>query len=384
MVVFQIDYNTFNLLFIQKVERTYHMEVKQLNPTNLQLDPFFDLSKDCLCIADYEGYFVKINPAFIALLGYSEEELKSRLISDFIYHEDRQLTASHRQRLKDNVPLINFENRYVCKSGDLVWLHWTSTPMENERLIYAIAKDITHKKKLEADRISHLGELSEANDKLKQLNYTTSHDLRSPLNNLLSLMDLIDLTKIDDEETLELIRYIRLSAEGLNTSLNSFVDTFKENDISRKNLEEVDFKASLQKVRNSIGTLIQNAEAKFHLDFSGLESVRFNKAYMESIFLNFISNSIKYARPNVAPSISIVTEQRDGVQTLTYSDNGLGIDLEKVGHLIFNLNQKFHDNEDSKGVGLYLIYNYITGLGGTIEVDSKVNEGTTFTIQFKA
>ncbi|MEC7265596.1 MAG: PAS domain-containing sensor histidine kinase [Bacteroidota bacterium] len=371
-------------MFIQKVERTYHMEVKQLNPTNLQLDPFFDLSKDCLCIADYEGYFVKINPAFIALLGYSEEELKSRLISDFIYHEDRQLTASHRQRLKDNVPLINFENRYVCKSGDLVWLHWTSTPMENERLIYAIAKDITHKKKLEADRISHLGELSEANDKLKQLNYTTSHDLRSPLNNLLSLMDLIDLTKIDDEETLELIRYIRLSAEGLNTSLNSFVDTFKENDISRKNLEEVDFKASLQKVRNSIGTLIQNAEAKFHLDFSGLESVRFNKAYMESIFLNFISNSIKYARPNVAPSISIVTEQRDGVQTLTYSDNGLGIDLEKVGHLIFNLNQKFHDNEDSKGVGLYLIYNYITGLGGTIEVDSKVNEGTTFTIQFKA
>lgn len=360
------------------------MEVKRPDLMNLQLDPFFDLSKDCLCIADYEGYFVKINPAFMALLGYSEEELKSKLISEFIYPEDKELTAAHRERLKKNVPLVNFENRYVCKSGDVVWLHWTSTPMEDERLIYAIAKDITHKKKLEADRILHLGELSEANDKLKQLNYTTSHDLRSPLNNLLSLVDLIDLTKIDDVETLDLIRYIRLSAEGLKTSLNSFVDTFKQNDISNRNLEEVDFRASLQKVRNSISTLIQNAGVEFHLDFSGLESVRFNAAYLESIFLNFITNSIKYAQPNVAPVISIVTDERNGLKTLTYSDNGLGIDLEKVGHLIFNLNQKFHNNEDSKGVGLYLVYNYITSLGGTIEVDSKVNEGTTFTVQFKA
>lgn len=351
---------------------------------NLQLEPFFDLSKDCLCIADYDGYFVKVNPAFIELLGYSEEELKSRLISEFIYTEDQKLTAAHRKTLKENVPLINFENRYVCKSGDIVWLHWTSTPMGNERLIYAIAKDITHKKKLEAERISLLGKLSEANDKLKQLNYTTSHDLRSPLNNLLSLVNLIDLTKIDDVETLDLIRYIRLSAEGLKTSLNSFVDTFKQNDISSIKLEEVDFKASLQKVRNSIGTLIQNADAKFHLNFSGLESVRFNAAYMESIFLNFITNSIKYAQPNVAPVISIVTDERNGLKTLAYSDNGVGIDLEKVGHLIFNLNQKFHDNEDSKGVGLYLVYNYVTSLGGSIDVDSKVNEGTTFTIKFKA
>ena len=265
-----------------------------------------------------------------------------------------------------------------------MWLHWTSIPMEDEQLIYAIAKDITHKKELENERVAILSELFEANNKLKQLNYTTSHDLRSPLNNLLSLVDLIDLTKIEDEETLKLIQFIRLSAEGLKTSLNSFVDTFKQNDISGRKLEEVDFHTIFQKVQNSISTLIQNARAELHLDFSGLESVWFNAAYMESIFLNFITNSIKYARPHVSPIISIVTDQRNGEKTLTYSDNGLGIDLEKFGHLIFNLNQKFHDNEDSKGVGLYLVYNYVTNLGGSISVDSKVNEGTTFTIKFKA
>ncbi len=368
---------------LKKQYKLTPMDLKQPDSINLQLDPFFDLSKDCLCIADYNGYFVKINPAFISLLGYTEEELKSRLISEFIYHEDRALTASHRQRLKENVPLVNFENRYVCKSGNLVWLHWTSIPMEGEQLIYAIARDITHKKKLEAERISKLSELSKVNNKLKQLNYTTSHDLRSPLNNLLSLVNMINVDKIDDTETLELIQYIRLSAEGLKSSMDSFLDTFKNDDISAVKLREVHFKTVFEKVRNSISSLIRNAGTEFQLDFSGLKNVQFNEAYMESVLLNLITNSIKYRRPHVAPAISITTEQINGVKTLTYSDNGLGFDMDKVGHLIFNLDQRFHSKEDSKGVGLYLIHNYVTSLGGTILVDSKVDQGTTFTILFK-
>lgn len=349
----------------------------------LQLEPFFEQSMDCLCIANYDGYFEKINPAFVKLLGYSEEELKSRLISEFIYGEDRELTAAHREKLKRNVPLVNFENRYVCKSGKLVWLHWTSIPVEKEQLIYAIAKDVTHKKELENERISHLSQLSEVNEELKRLNYTTSHDLRSPLNNLISMVDLIDLTKIEDTETSEILSFIRLSAEGLKASLNSLVDASKQNSILADKLEEVSFHATLQKVQNTIGTLIQKARARFQVDFSGLESVRFNTAYMESIFLNLITNSIKYARPEVPPVISIRASQKDGEPTLTYSDNGLGFDMEKVGHLIFNLDQRFHGNEDSKGVGLYLVHSHVTSLGGSINVDSKVNEGTTFTIKFK-
>tara|TARA_R110002167_G_scaffold115853_11_gene290501 strand:+ start:258 stop:1316 length:1059 start_codon:yes stop_codon:yes gene_type:complete len=351
---------------------------------NRQLEPFFDLSMDCLCIANFEGYFVNINPAFVQLLGYSEAELSASLISDFIYHEDRERTAAHRKKLKKNVALVNFENRYVCKSGALVWLHWTSIPVEKERLIYAIAKDVTHKKSLENERILHLSQLSQVNDKLKQLNYTTSHDLRSPVNNLISMFDLIDLSKIDDEDTLEILSFIRLSAGGLNTSLNAYVDAFKQDDITNEKLEVVGFDAILPKVQNSISTLIEKAGAEFQVDFSGLESIPFNAAYMESIFLNFITNSIKYARPDVSPVISIVTEQKKGEQTLTYSDNGRGFDMKKYGHLIFNLNQRFHGNADSKGVGLYLVYHHVASLGGTIKVDSKVNVGTTFTIQFKA
>lgn len=358
--------------------------LKSPKPMNLQLEPFFDLSMDCLCIANYEGYFAKINPAFVELLGYSEEELSSKPISEFIYDKDRERTAAHRKNLKNNLPLVNFENRYVCKSGELVWLHWTSIPVENEQLIYAIAKDVTHKKELENERIGHLGQLYEVNKKLKQLNYTTSHDLRSPVNNLISMVDLIDLSKIEDEETREILSFIRLSAEGLKTSLNSSVDALKQKDISSEKLQEISFNAILRKVQNSISALIRKAGAEFQVDFSGLESIPFSAAYMESIFLNLITNSIKYARPDVLPVISISTDQKNGEKTFTYSDNGLGFDMEKVGHLIFNLNQRFHGNEDSKGVGLYLVYNHVTSLGGSINVDSAVNKGTTFTIKFKA
>lgn len=354
---------------------------KTMNP---QLEPFFDQSMDCLCIADYNGYFVRVNPAFIKLLGYTEEELGSKLISEFIYHEDRERTAAHREELKNNVPLVNFENRYVCKSGAIVWLHWTSIPLENERLIYAIAKDVTHTKKLEKERILHLSQLSKVNEKLKQQNYSTSHDLRSPLNNMLSLVNLLDLTKIDDADTKEILSLIKLSAEGLKNTMNAYIDSYSEEDVRDMVLEDVDFKNVFDKVQNSISSLIQRAGAKFHIDFSAMPSVHFKDIYMESIFLNLITNSIKYARPSVPPIISMSTAQENGKKKLTYTDNGLGFDMEKVGSLIFKLNEKFHGNEDSKGVGLYLVHEQVTSLGGSISVDSKVNQGTTFTILFKA
>ncbi|MDO6818805.1 PAS domain-containing sensor histidine kinase [Zobellia sp. 1_MG-2023] len=358
--------------------------LEALASADIQLDSFFDLSMDYLCVAGYDGYFRKINPAFIELLGYSKEELFSSLICEFIYEEDRELTASHRKSLINNKPLVNFENRYICKSGELVWLHWTSIPMPDKQLVYAIAKNITHKKNLESERISHVAHLSKINQQLKQLNYTTSHDLRSPVNNLLYLADILGSNDNSYEDNEKILEYIKQSAQGLKTSLNSYVDALKENEESNVRVEEVYFETIFQKVQNSISSLIKDSKAKFYADFSGMESVEFNTSYMESIFLNLITNSIKYARPDSFPEIKIITTGNNGEKTFTFSDNGLGFDMEKVGHLIFNLNQRFHNTKDSKGVGLYLVHNHITSLGGSVSVESKVNEGSTFTIKFKS
>ena len=99
------------------------------------LEHFFELSNDLFCIAGYDGYFKKINPAVSKLLGYSNEELFSNPISTFIHPDDREITSKFRNELKKNNPLLNFENRYVTKSGEIVWLSWTSMPIDNEKLV---------------------------------------------------------------------------------------------------------------------------------------------------------------------------------------------------------------------------------------------------------
>ncbi len=267
------------------------MEITEIGTHLPSLAPFFNQSIDSLCIADYQGNFVQVNQAFQQLMGYTEKELYHAKIADFMHPEDREHTLAQRHKLKQGTPLVNFENRYVTKSGTLVWLNWTSFSIPEKQLIYSIARNISPQKNIEQDRIKYIDRLSQTNDKLKQQNYSTSHDLRSPLNNLMSLIHLIDHDKIKDEETLEILDMIKQSAHGLKTTLDSYLDSFKATEPSLE-LDQVKFAPLLKKVKGSIGSLIKCTKTSFHLDFSALETVDYRSNYMESIFLNLISNSI--------------------------------------------------------------------------------------------
>ena len=101
-----------------------------------------------------------------------------------------------REQIYNNKPLLNFENRYLTKSGEIVWLSWTSMPLDSEKLVYAIAKNITHKKRVEEERNLLLANLTQINKELTVLSHKTSHDLKSPINNMLSVFSLIDVSKI--------------------------------------------------------------------------------------------------------------------------------------------------------------------------------------------
>lgn len=119
------------------------------------LEYFFEVSPDFLCIAGFDGYFKKINPAVSKVLGYSESELFASPINAFIHPDDRERTAEKRRALLQGRSLLNFENRYVTKDGAVVWLSWTSVPIKKDSLVFAIAKDITYRKQLEEyERIS--------------------------------------------------------------------------------------------------------------------------------------------------------------------------------------------------------------------------------------
>jgi len=112
-----------------------------------ELDQFFNISLDLLCIANSEGYFLRLNPSWEKALGYTRDELMARPFIDFIHADDLLKTQEAASVQASQQRVIHFENRYRCKDGTYRWLEWSSVPAGN--LIYAAARDVTDRKRSE-------------------------------------------------------------------------------------------------------------------------------------------------------------------------------------------------------------------------------------------
>ena len=96
-----------------------------------------------------------------------------------------------------------------------------------------------------------------------------------------------------------------------------------------------------------------------------------------------LSNALKYASPHRRLQLDIQSYKvEDGIE-LIFTDNGIGMDMTVIKERIFGLHQRFHNNADSKGIGLYLVRSQMNAMGGSIDVTSTINVGTTFTLNFK-
>ena len=127
----------------------------------LLLPRLFERTLDLVCVVDEPGWFIHVNPAVCKTLGYTKEELLSKPVYMFIHPDDREKTKAKRHELLNQVPLTNFQNRYIAKDGQIVWLEWTSVYIPEQQLVFAIAKNITAKKTAEIEAGEKLVEYKE-------------------------------------------------------------------------------------------------------------------------------------------------------------------------------------------------------------------------------
>ena len=127
-----------------------------------ELDRFFSLSLDMLCIAGFDGYFKRVNPAWTRVLGYTTDEMLAQPYMNFVHPDDRNPTSEAAGTLNIGGQVIAFENRYRAKDGSYRWLEWSSVPYPHERTIYGAARDITERKEAKATIARYSKDLAEA------------------------------------------------------------------------------------------------------------------------------------------------------------------------------------------------------------------------------
>lgn len=141
-------------------------ERKKLEESLASSDKFFNMSTEMMIIATSEK-FIKVNPATIKILGYTEEELLSQPFLNFVYPEDKNNTTKEVVKLKSGAITMHFKNRYICKDGSLKWLQWFTSPDVATGLLYAVAQDITAMVNLENEQQKAIEELYENEEKLR-------------------------------------------------------------------------------------------------------------------------------------------------------------------------------------------------------------------------
>ena len=275
------------------------------------------------------------------------------------------------------------------KSGDKVWLLIDVTPVLNEKgevtRFIAIQTDITDRKEAEESQLHMTNDLFKQNRDLQQFTYIVSHNLRSPVANIMGLADLLTTTVDKDSETYEVsLGYLKKAADQLDTVLRDLNQILSIRDKKAASVnEKVELTPVIQQVLATLQEPLNECGGKVLMNIEENVSVSGNKGYLYSIFYNLLSNSIKYRSPNRGLEVSIKCSNSDSGVVISFSDNGIGFDMKKVGDNIFKLYKRFHTNLEGRGAGLFLVKTHVEAMDGYIEVHSQVNEGTTFLIYLK-
>lgn len=342
---------------------------------------------DTIILLNEHAEVVYQSPAFVHTAGFNIEELKGKTIFDFIHPDDRK-DSVELIKLAFLNPEVPFQTQYriLHKNGNFIWVEGTIVNLFKNESVNAFVvnyRDITDRKSMEIEREKMMDELLQRNRDLEQFAYIVSHNLRAPVANIIGLSKFLLNPKLKNDDIVEMTNGLSESVNKLDSvirDLNHILQVKRE--ISEQK-ELVILSELIRDIKLSIANLIEKENVKFVINFSAIDELFTLKSYLYSILYNLISNSIKYRQPDIAPVIEI-TSSRDAKNIeITFKDNGIGIDLNKRGEQVFGLYKRFHSHAEGKGMGLFMVKTQVETLGGKISIQSKVNQGTLFILEFE-
>jgi PAS domain S-box-containing protein len=384
-------YHQDSLLFIEgfindvTAQKLAEEQLQKVAEENFRL---FNNAVNLSVIAGFDGHFKRLNPTWFTLLGWTEAEMLSKSMFEFIHPDDIKATNNAIKHMALGNNLSSFENRYRCKDGSYKWLLWSSASDVKRSLLYASAIDITERKKFEAELLVSTKNLERAskelqrqNNQLSEFAHIISHNLRSPVGNIQALISLLNENSTKEDYSL-IFEKLKNTSASLSVTLNDLLETLHVHEETNTEKSTLLFEDVFFRVKHDLEGELMKCDALLTFDFNSAPEIEYSKTYLESIILNLLSNAIKYRSPDRRLTIHISTARELGRTLLRVTDNGLGINLSLHGEKIFGFRKTFHENTEARGVGLFLIKTQIETLGGSIFVESEEDKGATFVVIF--
>jgi PAS domain S-box-containing protein len=380
-------------------------EIKQRNE---EINNFFDCAIDLLCIADTEGYFIRLNKEWENVLGYSLPELENKKFLDFIHPEDVEPTLQTINKLSEQIKVVNFTNRYRCKNGDYRWIEWKSYPFGNR--IYAAARDITEMKKTQEalmhknkELASSEEEIRAANEEYKRLNdelknakekaeesdqlksaflANMSHEIRTPMNGIMGFSQLLAAKNLEDEKRIKFANILNDSCLRLLSTVNDVLDISKI-DANQMEINESDF--FISKIFEELYELHFSNFKKKNLYLSFLieselllTKIKGDEQKIYQVMNNLISNAFKFTeKGNVQFGCKTINKNIE----FYVIDTGIGISSDKKEFIFGRFNQEnlsLTRGYEGSGLGLAISKGLVELMNGKFEIESEKNVGSTF------
>jgi len=334
-------------------------------------------------ISPKDGKVFDCNRKLVERLGYaSKKQIIGRPIFD-LYHssclEEVQEAFSTFQKtgeIRDKELTLQERNGNKIP----VILNTSSVRNDDGEILYSSSSWV---------EISKLKEVSEElkirNKDLEQFTYLISHDLKAPLTNLKSLVDITQQKKYFKKEGEQVLKMIDNSCERLFDTITTLNDVVSLTWEDKLDVVKINVKEEINKILNSINFKINETNTKIGIDTKAQKFIHFAPVHFNLVIQNIVLNAIKYSKEDVAPEIIITSGKTKDSHFISIEDNGIGMDLNLVNDKLFTLFQRFHPEKqvEGKGIGLHITNNLMKKYGGDIEVTSEVNAGSKFVLYFK-